>query len=90
MTKLTLELAIQLLVLMGTLLISLEIIVGRIKLINFFSNKISYGSNKYIEKLSRLILTRGIISEEKIIAKTGVFLIFLAIFLTIYLLIIDG
>ena len=89
MAKLTLELAIQLLNLVGVLLVSLEILIGKIKLINFFANKISYGSNKYTKELSRLILSKGIISEEKIIAKIGVFLIILAIFGTIYL-IIDG
>jgi hypothetical protein len=89
MAKLTLELAIQLLNLVGVLLVSLEILIGKIKLINFFANKISHGSNKYTKKLSRLILLEGIISEKKIIAKIGVFLIILAIFGTIYL-IVDG
>jgi hypothetical protein len=87
MAKLTLELVIQLLNLMGVLLVSLEILIGKIKLVNFFANKISHGSNKYTKELSRLLLSKGIISEEKIIAKIGVFLIILAIFGTIYLII---
>ena len=87
MAKLTLELVIQLLNLVGVLLVSLEILIGKIKLINFFANKISHGSNKYTKELSRLLLSKDIISEEKIIAKIGVFLIILAIFGTIYLII---
>ena len=87
MTNLTLELAIQLLNLVGVLLISLEILVGTTKLINFFANKISHGSNKYIKELSQLILLRGIISEEKLIAKIGLSLIILAILGSIYLII---
>ena len=86
MIKLTLQIATLLFYLEGLLLISFEIIFGKIYLINLFANEISYGSNKYKKELSRFILTRGIISEEKIIAKIGVFLTILAIFLSIFLL----
>ena len=88
MIKLTLQIATLLFYLEGLLLISFEIF-GKINLINSFANEISYGSNKYKKELSRFILTRGIISEEKIIAKIGVFLTILAIFLSIFLLISD-
>ena len=78
MRNLTLELVIQLLNLVGTLLISLEIIFGTAKLVNFFSNKISHGSNEYIKGISRIILQKGIIGE-KLIAKIGLALRIFAI-----------
>ena len=78
MIKYTLEIVTLLFYLEGFLLISFEIIFGKIKLINFFANQISYGSNKYIKKLSQFILIKGIISDEKIIGKIGVFITLLA------------
>ncbi len=50
------------LIIIGTFLTSLEIIFGETNLINFFSNKIRFQSNKYANKLNRFMLHEGILN----------------------------
>ncbi len=61
------------LILAGTFLTSLEIIFGKIILINFFASKIRFESNKYVYRLSRFFLTEGVFNN--LFSRLGIILI---------------
>lgn len=61
------------LILIGTLLSSMEIIVGKVNLINFFANRIRFKSNRYIYRISQVMLQKGI--EQSYFSKIGILLL---------------
>lgn len=61
------------LILAGTFLTSLEIIFGKINLINFFASKIKLESNKHINKFNSFILREGILNY--LLSRIGILLI---------------
>lgn len=77
----------QLLIIIGTLLVSLEDIVGKIKLINFFSNIISSKPKEYIKKICRFILNNGILEGR--IKQFGGTLVLTGIIIDFYIALIS-
>ncbi len=61
------------LILTGTLLTSLEILFGKVNLINLFANYIRLESNKNVYKLTHFLLNKGVLNQ--LFSRIGIVLI---------------